>query len=92
MTVFHDKVLIEETKGLLGGGSGQPDYEGVEIFQNLPPEMVDRSVALIGNDKIESLDGNLRVVNYLLGGFTGWDFKEGIFLQLRIIFLLAFEH
>ena len=37
---------------------GQSDQERVEIFQHLPPEVVNGPVALIDDDEIEGLDGD----------------------------------
>ncbi len=60
--VFHDQVLVEEAEGLLGGRGGEADEVGVEVFQHLRPEVVDGAVALVGDDEVEGLDGDLRVV------------------------------
>ena len=57
--VLHE-VAVEEADGLGGGRGGQADQEGVEVFQHLPPDVVDRAVALIDDDEVERLDGNLR--------------------------------
>ena len=42
---------------------GQADEKGVEVFDHLPPEVVDRAVALIDDDEVEELDGNFCVVD-----------------------------
>ena len=62
VVVLHDQVLPEEAEGLLGGCRGQSDQEAVEVLQHLPPEVVDGAVTLVGNDDVESLDGNVAVV------------------------------
>ena len=62
VAVFHDQVLIEKAEGLLIGRGGKADDMGVEIFQHLAPEMIDRPVAFIGDDDVEGLDGDRRVV------------------------------
>ena len=62
VVVLHDEVLVEEAEGLLGGRGGQADEEGVEVFQDLPPQVVDRAVALVDDDEIEGLDRDGRVV------------------------------
>jgi hypothetical protein len=49
---------IEETEGLLVRRSGKTDYKGIEIFKDLPPEMIDGTVAFIGNYHIKSFDGD----------------------------------
>ena len=66
--VFHHQVLVEEAKGLLAGGSRQADEEGVEILQHLPPEVIDRTVALVGDDEIVILHRHARVVAHFLFG------------------------
>jgi hypothetical protein len=37
---------------------------GVEIFEDLAPEIVDRTVALVGDNDIEGVDWDRRVVFY----------------------------
>ena len=61
--VFHHQVLVEEAEGLLGRRGGQADQEGVEVFEHLPPEVVDRAVALVDDDEVEGLDRDGRVVD-----------------------------
>ena len=56
VVVFGDEVLIEEADRLLAGRSSEPDEEGVEVFEDLPPEVVDGAVAFIGDDEIEGLE------------------------------------
>ena len=51
--VLHDQVLPEEPEGLLGRRRGEADEMGVEVLQHLPPEAVDRPVALIDDDDVE---------------------------------------
>ena len=62
MAVFHHEVLIEEAEGLLAGRGGEADEVGVEVFEHLAPEVVDGAVALVGDDDVEGLDGDGRVV------------------------------
>ena len=69
IVIFHHQVLIEKAEGLLRRGSGEADQMGVEVFQHLAPEIVDRPVALVGNDDVEGLDGDGRVVFYGRGFF-----------------------
>ena len=38
-----------QTMGLLGRRGGEADEIGVEVFEHLPPEIVDGSVAFIGD-------------------------------------------
>ena len=57
----HD-VLVEEAEGVLGWRSGETDEECVEIFQDLTPEVVDGTVALVGDYEVEGFDGDGPVV------------------------------
>src|SRR5205823_707252 len=63
VAVFHDQVLIKEADGLLRRCGGKADEIGVEVFEHLAPEIVDGAVAFIGNDEVEGLDRDVRVVN-----------------------------
>ena len=62
MVVFHDEVLIEEAEGLLVGRGGEADEVGIEVFQHLRPEVVDGPVAFVGDDDVEGLNGDGRIV------------------------------
>src|SRR5213594_1993142 len=63
VSVFHDEVLIKEADGLLRRRGGEADEIGVEVFEHLAPEIVDGAVAFIGDDEVEGLDRDVRVVN-----------------------------
>ncbi len=93
MVVFHDEVLLEEAEGLLGRRGGEADERGVEVFEHLPPEVVDGAVALVGDDEVEFLDGESGVVfdrdGFLEQGFGGFD---GQVVEVRRGFFLALEH
>ena len=39
MEVFGDEVLFEEGEGGLAGGGGEADEEGIEVVEDLPPEV-----------------------------------------------------
>src|SRR5262249_46821149 len=81
-----------KAEGLLGWGSGETDQMGIEVFQHLAPEVVDGTVALVGDDNIESVDWDCRVV------FYGRRFFEQRFQTLDrslvgfLIQLLPLEH
>ena len=60
--VLHHEVLVEEPERLLVRRRGQPDREGVEVVEHLPPEPVDRAVALVDDDDVERLGRDGRVV------------------------------
>jgi len=68
--IFHHQVLIEKAKGLLAGGGGQPDQVGIEIFQHLPPEVVNGAVAFIGDDEIVIFNRQPGVVGHRLLGLA----------------------
>ena len=75
------------------GRGGQPDEEGVEVFQHLPPDVVDRAVAFVDDDEIERLDGHLRVVDdrhRLLDQRRAASNSEALFVLFREL-LLALE-
>jgi hypothetical protein len=42
MGVFGDDILLEEGVGANIGGGGEADEEGVEVIEDLPPEIVDK--------------------------------------------------
>ncbi len=62
VVVLHDQVLIEKAEGLLRRRRSEADQMGVEVFQHLAPEIVDRAVAFVGNDDVEGIDRKCRVV------------------------------
>ena len=92
VVVLHHQVLIEKAEGLLRRRRGEADQMGVEVFQHLAPEIVDRAVALVGDDDVESLDRECRVV------FDRRSFLEERFQTLDralvgfLIKLLSLEH
>ena len=49
------------------GVAVRPDEKGVEVFEHLPPEIVDGAVALVGDDEIEFLDRHGGVVGDVAG-------------------------
>src|SRR5579859_8303161 len=65
MAVFHDQVLVEEPERLFAWRGGQPDQEGIEVFQDLAPDVVDRPVTLVDEHHVEGLDWEARVIGYL---------------------------
>ena len=62
VVVFGDAVLVEVGDRLRRGRGGEADEKGVEVFEHLPPEVVDRAVALVGDDEVEFLDRHGGVV------------------------------
>ena len=60
--VLRDQVLVEEPQRMLRRRGRQPDQEGIEILQHLPPQIVDRAVALVRHDEIIRFDGDVGVV------------------------------
>ncbi|OQB89789.1 MAG: hypothetical protein BWX84_02255 [Verrucomicrobia bacterium ADurb.Bin118] len=88
--VFHHEILVKEADGLLGGRGGEADEEAVEVFEHLPPEIVDRAVTFIGDDEVERFDGNLRVVFYFARPVIGdGKFKAGFLVNILVQFLAA---
>ena len=63
MVVFADDVLLEEAIGAVVRRGGQADEVGVEILQNLTPEVVNGAVAFVDDDEVEKLRRNLAVVD-----------------------------
>ena len=89
VAVLHDKVLLEEAEGLLGGGGGEADEEGVEVIEDLAPLVVDGAVAFVGDDEVAGLDGDVGVVLHPKGWFPldRGCIEAGEFFQLRVQFL-----
>ena len=77
MGVFRDDVLAEKRVGAGVGRGGEADEEGVEVIEDLPPEVVDRAVALIDHDEVEEFGRDFGGVAHgerlaaALGGFGG---------------------
>jgi hypothetical protein len=67
VAVLHHQVLVEEAEGLLVGRGGEADQRGVEVLEHLPPQVVDRAVRFVGDDDVEGLDRDRRVVVDRLG-------------------------
>ena len=63
VVVLHHQVLVEEPEGLLRRRRGEPDEEGVEVLQHLPPDGVDGAVAFVDDDDVEVLRRAGRVVD-----------------------------
>ena len=93
MGILADDVLLEEPVGTVVGRGGQADEIGIEIFQDLPPDVVNRAVAFVDDDEVEELGRNPAVIDDrhrfsglhhlrrvgLLGGFI-----HLLFLQERV--------
>ena len=92
--VFLHEVVVEEADGLGGRRGGQPDQEGVEVVQHLPPEVVDGAVALIDDDEIEGLDGDARVVDdrQRLLDQAGRQLEQRLLVGRLVELFLALEH
>src|SRR5579863_7138115 len=88
VVVLHEQVMIEEAESLYGRCGSQADSEGIEIFQHLPPQVVDGTMAFVGDDEVEGLDGKGGVIGdrdrlvLEQGGF-----KTRLLLQFRVDFL-----
>lgn len=57
-----DEVAVEESEGGLAWSGGEADEEGVEVFDDLPPQVVDGAVALVDDDEVKGLGGDLGIV------------------------------
>ena len=76
MRVLADDVLLEEPVRAVVRRGRQADEIGIEIFQHLAPQVVDRTVAFVDDDEVEELRWNPAVVDdrhrflwlYQLGG------------------------
>ena len=55
MGVFAHNILVKESVCVLVRSRGQANKESVEILQHLPPLVVNGTVALVNDDKIEEL-------------------------------------
>ncbi len=89
MGILGDEVLIEEAEGGLARGGGEADEEGIEVIENLPPEIVNGAMALVDDDEVERLNGDAGIV-----GDEEWFFPHraastlipGVFLGLLVEF------
>ena len=90
MIVFADDILLEEAVGAVVRRGGQTDEIGVEILQNLTPEVVNRAVAFVDDDEIEELRRNLAVVDNR-HGLPGLNEFRRIDLLGGVIHLLALQ-
>ena len=71
----------------------EPYGECIEVFKHLPPEIIDRTVALIGNDEIKGLCWNFWIVRDLFRLAFCWrKIKKRLFIILCIIFGFSLEH
>ena len=84
MDVFADYIFLEETISAIVRRSGQADEIGVEILQNLKPEIVNREMAFVDDDEIEKLGRNLAVVDNRHGLFGLDQFCRVGILGVRI--------
>ena len=89
VAVLHDEVLVEEAERLLVRGRGEPDGEGVEVVEHLPPEAVDRAVALVDDHDVEELGRQLAVV--LDGEEPGGELEGRVLVDLLVERGLAAE-
>jgi len=92
--VLLHEVAVEEANRLCRGSGSQADEEAVEVFEHLPPDVINRTVALVDDDEVERLDRDFRVVDdrkrFLEQG--RFRLEEGAFLILFEELLLPFKH
>ncbi len=84
VAVFHHQVLVEEAEGLLVGRGGEADEISVEVVEHLAPEVVDGAMGLVGDDDVEALDGDGRVVGY---GRRVLEHRFDAFGRMLVVFL-----
>jgi hypothetical protein len=60
--VLRDEVAAEKPHCVQRRRCGQADDKGVAIFEHLAPRAIDRPMAFIGDDQVEALDRDRRVV------------------------------
>ena len=60
--ILRDEIAAEEAHRVQRRRRGQANDERVEIVEHLPPSAVDRSMAFVGDDEIEALDRDGRIV------------------------------
>jgi len=89
--VFRDDVLFEEGEGAVVRGGGEADEEGVEVFDDLAPEVVDGAVAFIDDDEVEVLDGDFLVVGDGKGFLAARSGLGGVVLLVGGVEFLALE-
>jgi len=93
VVVLHHKILIEEAKGLLGGRRGQSNQRCVKVLQNLPPQVVDGAMTLIGDNEVEGLDRQPRIVFDRDGHLLQTCHVEGrLLFQFRVELLFSLQH
>ena len=81
MAVFADDVPFEESIGAVVRRGRQANEIGVEVFQDLAPQVVNRAVAFV-DDEVEELGRNLRVID-------DRHRLSGLYHQLRRVGLLG---
>lgn len=62
VVIFGNAVLLKVGNGLRRRRCCQPSEEAVEVFEHLPPQVVNGTMAFIGNDEVEHLDRHFAVV------------------------------
>ncbi len=88
--VLHHQVLVEEAKRLLAGRGSEADEEGVEVLEHLTPHAIDRTVALVDDDHIEGLDGQVFVVVDLDGALR-FVVERGVLVEFLLERVVAPE-
>ena len=63
MGILAHDVLLEEPVGTVVWRGGQADEIGIEIFQDLTPDVVNRAVAFVDDDEVEELGRDPAVIH-----------------------------
>src|SRR5690554_1116838 len=64
VVILADHVFAKEAVGTVVRGGGQAHQVGIEVFNHLPPEVVDGAVAFVDDDDVEELRRDLFVVDH----------------------------
>ena len=94
MGILGDEVLVEEAEGGLAGGGGEADEEGIEVVEDLTPEVVDGTVAFVDDDEVEGLDRNAGIVGdgeRLLSRGAAGAFVAGVLVGLVVELVVVRE-
>jgi hypothetical protein len=69
---------------------GEANEQGIEVFEDLPPKIVDGAVAFIGNNEVEGFDRDGGVVDDVLWPLVcSGDFETRFFIEVFLQFLTA---
>ena len=94
VSIFLDQIAVKESDGLRGRCGGQTDEERIEVFQGLPPQIIDGTVTFIDpTHEIKRLYRNLGVIDHRQRRtqYILFCLEEGVFLVLVKKLRLTFQ-